>query len=59
MTNQPVLKMSAGVSGRKVVITVKTRTPVDLELWNVSHEVPLFRDVFGKGLQINVQRSSA
>jgi exopolyphosphatase/guanosine-5'-triphosphate,3'-diphosphate pyrophosphatase len=57
--NQPVLKMSAGVAGRKVVITVKTRTPVDLELWNVSHEVPLFRDVFGKGLQINVQRSSA
>jgi hypothetical protein len=35
---------------------VKTRTPIDLELWNVAQETPLFREVFGKGLQINVQR---
>jgi exopolyphosphatase/guanosine-5'-triphosphate,3'-diphosphate pyrophosphatase len=57
--NQPVVKLSAAVSGRKVAVTVKTRTPVDLELWNVSQETPLFREVFGKGLQINVQRQGA
>jgi exopolyphosphatase/guanosine-5'-triphosphate,3'-diphosphate pyrophosphatase len=56
--NQPVVKLTAAVSGRKVIVTVKTRTPVDLELWNVSHETTLFREVFGKSLQINVQRQA-
>lgn len=51
--NQPVVRLSARVSGRKVIVSLKTRTPIDLELWNVSHELGVFRDVFGKGLQIN------
>ncbi len=54
--NQPVVKLTASIVGRKVVINLRTRTPVDLELWNVSHEVALFREVFNKGLQINVVR---
>ncbi len=54
--NQPVVRMRASVSGRKVVLALKTRTPIDLELWNVGHELGIFRDVFGKTLQINHQR---
>jgi exopolyphosphatase/guanosine-5'-triphosphate,3'-diphosphate pyrophosphatase len=55
--NQPVVRnLHASVSGRKVTVSVKTRTPIDLELWNVSHEIGVFRDVFGRGLQVNVAR---
>src|SRR6185436_15233769 len=54
--NQPLVRLNATVSGRKVVLAVKTRTPIDLEQWNVSHEVGVFRDVFGKGLVVNAQR---
>ena len=51
--NQPIVRLNASVAGRKVIVAVKTRTPIDLELWNVSHEVGIFRDVFGKTLQIS------
>lgn len=54
--NQPIVRMRASVSGRKVVLSLKTRTPIDLELWNVGHELGIFKDVFGKTLQINHQR---
>ena len=54
--NQPVVRMHASVAGRKVMVSVKTRTPIDLELWNVDRELAIFRDVFGKTLQINHQR---
>ncbi len=51
--NQPIVRLSTAVSRGKVIVSVKTRTPIDLEQWNVAQEVGIFRDVFGKTLQIN------
>lgn len=54
--HQPVRKVSATVKGRAVVIALRARGPVDLELWDASHELGLFREVFGRTLQIEVRR---
>ena len=45
---------SAVVKGRAVALTVKARGSVDLELWDLQHEVELFREVFGKTLQVSL-----
>jgi exopolyphosphatase/guanosine-5'-triphosphate,3'-diphosphate pyrophosphatase len=38
-------------SGRSAVtLRLKTNAPADLELWDVAHEAPLFRQVFGRRL---------
>jgi exopolyphosphatase/guanosine-5'-triphosphate,3'-diphosphate pyrophosphatase len=50
--HQPVQQLSAEVRGRHVVLQVKARASLDLELWDVGHEVELFREVFGKTLQV-------
>ena len=47
---QPVSKLSAFVKGSKAVVRLRSRTPVDLELWDAQHELPLFREVFGRAL---------
>jgi exopolyphosphatase/guanosine-5'-triphosphate,3'-diphosphate pyrophosphatase len=52
--HQPVKSLSARVSGRQVLLTVKARDSVDLELWDLQHEVELFREVFGRSLQVNL-----
>jgi exopolyphosphatase/guanosine-5'-triphosphate,3'-diphosphate pyrophosphatase len=49
---QPVKSVSAAVKGRAVQLTVKSRGSVDLELWDLQHELELFREVFGKTLQV-------
>ena len=49
---QPVKSVSAAVKGRAVQLMVKTRGSVDLELWDLQHELELFREVFGKTLQV-------
>lgn len=49
---QPVKSVSAAVKGRAVQLAVKTRGSVDLELWDLQHELELFREVFGKTLQV-------
>ncbi|MFT3707667.1 MAG: Ppx/GppA phosphatase family protein [Archangium sp.] len=51
---QPVRSLSAEVKGRNVSIVVKARDSVDLELWDVEHEKELFREVFGKTLQVSL-----
>jgi exopolyphosphatase / guanosine-5'-triphosphate,3'-diphosphate pyrophosphatase len=54
--HQPVKELRA-VNGREAVsLHLKARHPVDLELWNVEREVPLFRRVFGKRLTLHVSR---
>jgi exopolyphosphatase/guanosine-5'-triphosphate,3'-diphosphate pyrophosphatase len=40
-----------------VSVRVHAKQPVDLELWDAQHEVPLFRRVFGKRLDMLVTRS--
>ncbi|MDP1821838.1 MAG: Ppx/GppA phosphatase family protein [Archangium sp.] len=52
--HQPVKSLSAQVRGRTVALTVKARDSVDLELWDLQHEVELFREVFGKSLQVTL-----
>ena len=50
--HQPVQKISASVRGPQVTLKVSSRLSVDLELWDLEHEVDLFRDVFGKRLVV-------
>jgi len=52
--HQPVKKLSAKVRGRNVALTVNARDSVDLELWDLQHEQELFREVFGKALQVTL-----
>jgi hypothetical protein len=37
-----------------VRLKAKNRAPLDLELWDVAHEAPLFRRVFGRRLRVEV-----
>jgi exopolyphosphatase/guanosine-5'-triphosphate,3'-diphosphate pyrophosphatase len=54
--HQPIKELRA-VNGREAVsLHLKTRQPVDLELWTVEREMDLFRRVFGKRLQLHVGR---
>jgi exopolyphosphatase/guanosine-5'-triphosphate,3'-diphosphate pyrophosphatase len=54
--HQPVKR--AAVTLRDGVVNVKlgSKVPLDLELWDVAHESPLFRRVFGKRLDVQVKR---
>jgi len=42
--------------GRTVWLKAKSRQAVDLELWDVEHEVALFREVFGRSLVVSGER---
>jgi len=55
--HQPVRSVRAHVAGSVVSLRVSAKQPVDLELWDAQHEVPLFRRVFGKRLDMTVTRS--
>lgn len=54
--HQPVRQVIASSRGRQVHLTLKSKSPVELELWDVGREVPLFREVFGRGLTFSVAR---
>ncbi len=47
---QPISKISGALKGSKAVVKVSSRTPIDLELWDAEHELPLFKEVFGRAL---------
>ncbi len=51
-----VRQLSVAQRRNDLVIKVKSVGAVDLELWDVAHELPLFRQVFGKGLKIETTR---
>lgn len=51
---QPLRGLHAQVRGRAVQLTLKARASLDLELWDLEHERELFREVFGKTLQVQV-----
>jgi exopolyphosphatase/guanosine-5'-triphosphate,3'-diphosphate pyrophosphatase len=55
--HQPVRGVRAHVTGPSVSVRLSAKQPVDLELWDAQHEVPLFRMVFGKRLDMTVTRS--
>jgi exopolyphosphatase/guanosine-5'-triphosphate,3'-diphosphate pyrophosphatase len=50
--HQPVKRVTVGQRGRSVLIKVRAKASIDLELWDVAHEQALFRDVFGRGLVV-------
>jgi exopolyphosphatase / guanosine-5'-triphosphate,3'-diphosphate pyrophosphatase len=49
---QPVQKIDLRVVGRSVQLKVKAKQSIDLELWDLEHERELFREVFGKSLNV-------
>jgi len=53
--HQPIRDVKAQSRAGRVHLTLFAKTPVDLELWDVEHELMLFRRVFGQGLQIEVK----
>jgi exopolyphosphatase/guanosine-5'-triphosphate,3'-diphosphate pyrophosphatase len=57
--HQPIkdFKVTNGKDG--VALHLHTRQPVDLELWNVEHEVVNFRRVFGKRLSFHVHHAGS
>ncbi|MCA3012009.1 MAG: Ppx/GppA family phosphatase [Myxococcaceae bacterium] len=50
--HQPVQRLQLASRGNAVFLKVKARQAVDLELWDVAHEVGLFREVFGRALLV-------
>jgi exopolyphosphatase / guanosine-5'-triphosphate,3'-diphosphate pyrophosphatase len=55
--HQPVRGIVARDAGRTVTVRLRTKAPVDLELWDAQHEAALFRQVFGRKLALVVQRN--
>lgn len=51
---QLVKSLSVTMKGRAVQLTLRARGPLDLELWDLQHQLELFREVFGKTLLVNV-----
>lgn len=54
---QPVRGLTTTVRKDQVLVRVQSRDPLDLELWDVEREAPLFRRVFGRRLEVEVVRS--
>ena len=55
--HQPVRDLRAGAQGSAVRVTLLARHPVDLELWDAQREAALFRQVFGKRLDLSSSKS--
>ncbi|HLL53974.1 MAG TPA: Ppx/GppA family phosphatase, partial [Myxococcaceae bacterium] len=53
--HQPVRAVKAVTREDRVDLELRARGAVDLELWDLEHERPLFRQVFGKRLEISVK----
>jgi exopolyphosphatase/guanosine-5'-triphosphate,3'-diphosphate pyrophosphatase len=54
--HQPVTSTRATVAGGAVRLSLRSRGPVDLEVWDAEREGPLFRKVFGRRLELSVRR---
>jgi exopolyphosphatase/guanosine-5'-triphosphate,3'-diphosphate pyrophosphatase len=50
--HQPVQRVSVSIRGARVTLRIRSRQSIDLELWDLEHEVDLFREVFGKALVV-------
>jgi exopolyphosphatase/guanosine-5'-triphosphate,3'-diphosphate pyrophosphatase len=55
---QTVLRVQGRLLPSAVVVKLRTKQPVDLELWDAAHESALFRRVFGRKLIVQVERAS-
>jgi exopolyphosphatase/guanosine-5'-triphosphate,3'-diphosphate pyrophosphatase len=54
--HQPVLDVRATWRDGAVRVAARTRGAIDLEMWDVAREAPLFRAVFGKRLLVEPMR---
>jgi exopolyphosphatase/guanosine-5'-triphosphate,3'-diphosphate pyrophosphatase len=54
--HQVVRGIRAHAVGSAVQLRVRATQPVDLELWDAQHEVPVFRRILGKRLELQVSR---
>jgi len=54
--HQPVRDLRAAAAGPAVRVTLYSRHPVDLELWDAHREAALFRHVFAKRLDLAASR---
>jgi len=54
--HQPVVAVRTAVRNGTVRVQLRTRGAIDLELWDVAREAPLFRAVFGKRLEVEPGR---
>jgi exopolyphosphatase/guanosine-5'-triphosphate,3'-diphosphate pyrophosphatase len=54
---QPVANLQARVRDGAVQMRLRSRSALDLELWDAEREAPLFRRIFGKRLQVASTRN--
>jgi exopolyphosphatase/guanosine-5'-triphosphate,3'-diphosphate pyrophosphatase len=54
--HQPLKDVRARAGGGAVRVTLRSRHAIDLELWDAEREAPLFRQVFGRRLELGHQR---
>lgn len=54
--HQPIRSLQTRSLNGELVVQLRARAPVDLELWDVAREAPLFKKVFGRGLKFEVAR---
>ena len=54
---QSIVRVQARLLPNGVLLRLKTRNPLDLEMWDAAHEAPLFRRVFGRKLLLAVLRN--
>ena len=52
--HQPVRSLKVHADSRRAAVDLGVRGPADLELWDAAHEAELFRQVFGRRLEIRV-----
>jgi len=55
--HQPLVEVRSRRHGSEIVLKLRARAAVDLELWDVAHEAPLFRKVFGRRLRWEVGKA--
>jgi exopolyphosphatase / guanosine-5'-triphosphate,3'-diphosphate pyrophosphatase len=55
--HQPIVAVRSRRAGGDIVLRLRARAAIDLELWDVAHEAPLFRRVFGRRLRWEVGRA--
>ncbi|MGZ6133093.1 MAG: Ppx/GppA phosphatase family protein [Myxococcaceae bacterium] len=53
---QSIVRIQARLLPSAVLVKLKARSPLDLELWDATHEAALFRRVFGRKLLLQVLR---
>jgi exopolyphosphatase/guanosine-5'-triphosphate,3'-diphosphate pyrophosphatase len=53
---QSIVRIQARLLPSAVLVRLKARSPLDLELWDATREAALFRRVFGRKLLLQVLR---